>query len=884
MRWLDDLAFRIRALLGRRELERDLEDEIAFHLERETEKNVAGGMDPREARREALRRFGGVDRFKERTRESWGLRWLDDLRADVRYALRQLLGSPGFSVVAGLTLALGIAGTAAIFSVVQGLLLRPLPYDEPDRIVRFWMPLWWRGQEYDFVRERATAFEEVAAYSNDGVTLRGESSTSVTVAGVVSANLFDALGARPLLGRTFREGEDRPGAEEVVVLSHGLWRSEFGGDPGIVDTRILLNGRPATVVGVMPPEFFFPDPETRLWRPLDLDPADPAYASNGWLALVGRFEEGTGDARRRAELDRIVAAVGERFEYPDHADKTRDAGLIPIREAILGDVEGPLVLLLAAVAALLLMACVNVASLMLARMSDRREEVAIRAALGAPRGRLARQLLTETVILGLGAGGIGAAAAALSFDAVVAALPLRVASGMGQGFGEILSLDWSLAAGALVLAVGTGLLVGLAPVRRLGGEGPAGALSPGRDPVPDPGSGRLQSVFVAAEVVLAVLLVSGAVLLARSVAELRSVELGFESAGVVAVDLFVGEGDMGGGERLRFFRETAREAAELPGVEGAGLVSRLPVRDGGWQGSVRLEDRPDLTGDRAPNSYWRAVTPGFFRTMGIGIVRGRTFTGDDRTGAPDVAVVNRAFVEAMWPEGADPIGKRIRSLAVGDGSGEWTTVVGVTANARSVGVRGPVPPVLYRPYAQFTATNLSTVLVLRGSGDPALLAGPVRSLVRRRSPVVAVARVTPMERVVEAEISESLRLRLFLGLFAAVALLLGVVGVYGVVSYSVGRRTREFGIRIALGAEPGRLVRSAVRSGTVPVLIGVTMGVGAALVVSRFVSGFLYGIEPTDPWSLGAAGGILLLAGAAATAVPALRATRVDPVRALKAE
>lgn len=884
MGWLSEARTRLRALFGRGGMERELDEEVSFHIEKETEKLEAEGMTSSEARRQALIRFGGVERYKERTREAWGTRWLDELRSDARYAVRQLLRSPGFSAVAGLTLALGIAGTAAIFSVVQGLLLRPLPYEHADRVEVFWMPQYWRGQEYDFVRERTSAFEHLAAYGYDGTALRSGLTTTLLVGAAVTANVFDLLGAEPRLGRTFRRGEDRPGAEEVVVLSHGLWQSDFGGDPGIVGRRVTLNGAPVTVVGVMPEDFFFPEPDVRLWWPLDLDPADPAYEGNGWLTLVGRLGEGVGRARIETELDRITAALDARFDYPDHADKVRGAHVTPIREATLGEVRTPLVLLLAAVGVLLLMACVNVASLMLARMSDRQEEIAIRSTLGAGRARLARQLLTETAVLGLVAGTVGAAAAAVSFDGLLAVLPLGAPNGLGQGYASILSLDWSLAGGALLLALGAGLVVGLAPIRRLGGERPGDALSGNRGGTGKPGESRLQSAFVAAEVVLAMILVSGAVLLARSVAELRSVELGFQSEGVLAADLFVGEGDMAGDERVRFFREVAREAGSLPGVEAASLISRLPVRDRGGQGSVRIASRPELVGERAPNSYWRGVTPDYFRALGVRMLRGRAFTEEDRLDAPDVAIVNEAFVETMWPEGTDPIGERIRSLAVGGSRGEWTTVVGVAEDARTVGLRGPVPPVLYRPYGQLASTMLSTVLVLKTSGDPSLLTGPVRSLVGRMSPAVAVARTAPMSEVVDGAMSDSLRLRLFLGFFAAVALLLGAVGVYGVVSYSVSRRTREFGIRIALGARPGRLARTVVRSGTAPVVAGVVGGLGASLLLSRFLGSVLYGVEPTDPWSLAVASAALLVTGLTAAALPAIRAVRIDPAHSLRAE
>ncbi len=877
-RWFWKVLYRVRAIVRPRAMEEELDDEVRFHLERETEKNLARGMSPAEARREAYRRFGGVDRFKERSRDARGTRWLDDLRADLRYGLRRFRNEPGFSLLTVATLALGIGGTVAIFSVVSGLLLRPLPFQHEDRLRVFWSEYNWRGSEFDYVRERVEAFDGLAAYSSTGYTFSDGSGATMVPTTVGSAELFDVLGARPALGRTFRPGEDRPGAESVVVISHGFWRQELGADPGVVGRRIVLDGEPVTVIGVMPPGFYFPSPEFRIWRPLMLDPADPSYSGNGWLVLVGRARDGVGPAGLEAELGRITAALGARFTYPEAWDKTEGAYFTPVREYLLGDVRPGLWLLLGAVGLLLLTACVNVGTLLLARATARREEMAVRSALGAGRGRLTRQVLTETLLLGLVSGSVGAALAAGVFEALVGALALE------QGFGEVLTLDWGLVGAAFALAGAVGLVVGLAPLlgtlrgrpgRRLSGErSDTGGAS---------GTGRLQAGLVGAQVVLAVVLVTGAVLLVRSVDRLQRVETGLDPAGVHTVGLLVGGEEMSTEERRAFFQETVGRVGALPGVETAGVIPRVPIRDGGWQGPVTVEGRPDLAGPSRPNSFWRYVTPATLDALGLEIVRGR---GVEPTDGPDdlaVTLVSETLARRVWPD-EDPLGKRLRSPFQSGESVPWLTVVGVVEDVRLAGVRSEPQPVLYRPLAQSDYVGEETFLVVRSGLDPAAVSSMVRGTIAATHPSVAIHRVATLESIVRDSIGDSLRIRSFLLLFGGLALALGMVGVYGVVTYAVSRRRREYGIRLALGEDPGRLVGHTVRRGLVPVVIGTLAGLGLALLLSGVLDRFLFEVDPADPASMAAAGGALLLAGALAAYLPARRASRVDPVEALRAE
>jgi predicted permease len=869
---LSDLLFRLRTLLGRRRMERDLDDEVGFHLAMDERQLVARGWTPAAAAAEARRRFGHVAQETRRARDSWGIGAVLDAAGDARVALRQLLRRPGFTLLGVGTLALGVGAVVALSSVAIGLLLRPLPVADDARLQVFWSDFDWTGLEFDFVKERQRAFSGLAAWSNDGYTLRVNEQSSTVLATVGSAELFDVLGARPLLGRAFQRGDDRPGAPAVTVVSYGFWQQELGGDPGVVGRRIEIGGDPVEIVGVMPRGFYFPSPTFRIWRPLLLDPASDQYQGNGWLVLLGRERPGLTAGERDADIQAIARALGERFDYPEAWDKARGASVTPLRDYTRGAVRPAVMLLQVAVLVVLAIACANVAALVLARTSDRAEELALRAALGAGRGRLVRQIVVESMVLSGLAGLAGALVAVLGFQAIVARLPL------GDGLHETLAVDWTLFAAAAVVSIIAGVVVALAPLRAvLGGRvqgpgrvrGASGAAAPR----------RLQAGLVAVEVALAVLLVAGATMFTRSVARLYAIETGFEAADVTVMDVVAPTQQMAEPARAAFFDRLLARVDALPGVRAAGFVTRVPLRDGGWQGTVTIEDRPDLAGEREPNALFRVISPGWFAAMGIDVVQGRGFAATDGATAPRVAIVSAAFADRMWP-GRDPLGRRVRHRFGPEAT--WVTVVGVAEETRMTRLTGDNPNVLYVPLAQSTAPD-APVLVLKGAGGPPPVAA-VRALIGELDSRVATARITTLDAIVAGAVAEPLRLRFFLSILGGLALVIGAVGIYSVVSYSVTRRRTEFGVRIALGAAPGRILSDVVTGGLAPVLLGITAGLAAALALGSTVRRFLYGVETVDAASLAVAAGVLLGAALLAAVVPAARAGRTDPIAALRAE
>lgn len=874
MSWLSEIAFRMRALVRRDQMQRELSEEMAFHLAMEVRQLVERGWPPDAATAEARRRFGVVAREDQRARDSWGIGLIVDALGDLRVAVRQLWRRPLFTCLGVGTLALGVGATVALSSVVVGLLLRPLPLADEQRLQVFWSDFNWRGVEFDFVKERQRAFSGLAAYSNEGYTLRVGEQSSTVVATVASAELFDVLGAAPLMGRAFRAGDDRPGATPVTVVSHGFWQQELGGDPAVVGRRIEIDGAPVEVVGVMPRGFYFPSPQFRIWRPLMLDPSTDSYQGNGWLVLLGRERAGLTRGERDADVQGIARALGERFTYPEAWDKTKGARLTPLREYLTGAVRPALLLLQAAVLLVLVIACANVAALVLARTTDRADELALRAALGAGRGRLARQIVTESVAMSAIAAALGAGLAVGGFRTLVSRLPLA------DGLAETLVVDWTLFAVALGLSLVVGVIVAMAPVRALlrgQGHGPgrdrsAGAMSAS-------GPRRVHGLLVAVEVALAVLLVAGATMFTRSVNRLYAIDTGFDPADVALVDVVAPTSVMGGPERAAFFARLLDRVTTMPGVRAAGFVNRVPLRDGGWQGTVTIEDRPDLRDGREPNALYRSVSPEFFPAMDLAIVQGRPFVDGDGAGTPGVGIVSASFAAQAWP-GRNPIGRRVQHPFADEP--RWLTIVGVAEEARMTRMTGDNPFVLYVPMAQGPAPE-GPALVVKGAAGPPPLAA-IRALVHEIDPRVAIGRVTTLDAVVAGAVAEPLRLRFFLSVLGGLALVIGAVGIYSVVSYSVTRRRTEFGVRLALGAAPRRILAEVLGGALTPVAAGVAGGLAGTLAVSSTVGRFLYDVAPVDAVSLAGAASALLVAGALAAAIPGVRAGRTDPMRALRSD
>ena len=868
---LTDWTFRLRALFGRRSLEQQIDREFAFHVQMQAEKLEREGWSAADAAAEARRIFGSETRERQRARDSWGVSTAYDMMSDGKHALRQMRRRPGFTALAIVTLGLGIGATTALFAVVYGLLVRPLPFRD-EQLSMFWFDYSWRGSEYDHIRQGSLAFDEIAAYSTWGEPFRTGPDEQSRMLGYVpaTANFFDALGVKPALGRGFLPGEDRPGAEQVIVISHGLWQQDLGGSADVVGRQLIIGGKAVTIVGVMPPGFYFPTPEFRAWRPLNLDPADPAYAGNGWLALIGAGKSGVNSATIDLELQRITRLLGERFTYTAVWDKTKNAHVKPIREYLFGNVRDPLLLLMGAVAMLLLIACANAASLILARTTDRTGELAVRLALGASHGRIARQIVTESLALATISAVAGAIVATVGFRTLVSSLPLQ------QGFGAAVSLGWQAFVIAFVLALVVGVFVSIAPVRQV----LQGRLD-GRERSEEGlrrGTRQVHAGLIAAQVTLAVMLVCGATLLIRSVERIRAIDTGFDANNVISLDVVREAG--ASGTEAEFVRQVLERVQATPGVVSAAFSNRLPVRDRGWQGAIWIEGRDDLAGAQRPNALYRSGTPDYFKTLGITVTSGRAFTDADRADGQLVALVSESFARHISPN-ESPIGKRV-SLGNNPSAPKWT-IVGVAEEVRMTDMMGEVPFTLYLPYAQFPARG-GGVLMVRGSTDPASTLSAVRDVVAGLDKSIAVARAGTMNDAVDAALAEPLRLRFFLGLLAGLALLLGAVGVYGVVSYAVARRRAEFGIRMALGAAPGNVLAMVLRSGMFPVVTGAAAGIIASIGLARIVRGFLYQTSATDALSLTAAASTVLLAGVLAAVVPAWRAGRVSPVESLRSD
>ena len=798
------------------------------------------------------------------------------LLQDLRYATRRLLKSPGFASVAVGALALGIGANTAIFSVVNSVLLRPLPYPAPEQLVQLWesrpqqnMPrveiaphefLAWADQCRSFQRLAAT---DVAEYNLTG---RGEPER-VTGA-LVTAGYFPLLGVAPAQGRAFLEEEDRPGASNVVVLGHELWQNRFNSDPSVVGQTVSLDGVACAVVGVLPRGFRLPG-GAALARPIAFSSEDRAQPGSHFLNVFGRLKDGVTLAQAEAEMAAVAARVEQSLGGTNVGHRV---AVVSLHEQVAGGARTSLLVLLGAVALVLLIACANVANLLLARAAARRREVAVRAALGASRWRIVRQLLAESLLLsGLG-GAVGLLLAVWGVDLLVGLDPTGV-----QRAGEV-KLDWRVLAFTFGLSLLTGLLFGLAPALQASKTDFVESLKEGGRSGQGLARSRLRGALVVAEVALTLVLLVGAGLLLKSFGRLLAVDPGIDPHNVLTMDVALPPAKYAEPQRITaFYERLLQEAAALPGVRAAGAVSVLPLAGDDSSNFVRIEGRAPLPPGQALRAGRRNVSADYFRAIGIPLKRGRAFTPADTAEAQRVLVINEAMARSFFA-GEDPVGKRVRT---GDKS-PWVEVVGVVGDVRHRGLDVDTRPEMFFPQLQTPSRQMT--LVVRAAGDPEALAAPLRERVRAIDPDQPVGNVKTME----AWLSESVASRRFsaavLGVFAAVAAGLAALGLYGVVSYSVAQRTHEIGLRVALGARPRDVLRLVIGQGMSLTLIGVAVGVAAALALTRVMSGLLFGVGATDAGVFVTVPLLLAAVAMLACYVPARRATKVDPMVALRYE
>ena len=883
MRWLTQLRRRTRLLLDRSAVEREMHEEMHFHLEMEADELARFGAAPADARRMAKRRFGGVARYADDardTRAGGAGRWIEELRQDARYAARVLGRGRGFVVVSVLTLALGVGANTAIFSVVRGVLFRSLPYPDPDRLVSVQSVI--RGSAGavsapDFMdwRAQSRSFSGLAAYFLSTANLTAGGDPERLTQARVSSNFFDILGVQPVLGRGFRPGEDEVGAARVAVLSDGLWRRRFGADPSMIGRTILLDDFPTTIVGVAPPQLRMPA-GVDLWLTTRFDAHDLAAKSRGarWISVLGRLAPRIALASAVTEM----SAIAKRLEQidPRHnvAVTTR---VTPLQEDMVGGVRRPLLILLGAVGLVMLIACVNVASLSLGRTAARESELAVRAALGAGRGRLARQILTESVILALGGGIIGVVLAVAATRALVALapgdLPLMNA----------VHVDGLVLVFAFALTVLSGLLFGVVPAIHGSRRGINDRLRTTNRSISLGGaSGRLRQALVVVEVALAIALLAGAGLLVRSFMQLTSVDPGFRADRVATFSLSLSPVRYPDGARQeQFGRELLSRLARVNGVRAAGISFSLPLTNSAFGFTFAIGGRAEVSGPDEPRAQARVATPDYFRAMGIPLLRGRGFTEQDTRSTPPVMLISDAAARRYWPN-EDPIGQTVMTGWGRENRRFGGTIVGIVGDVRQFSLAMKPVPEIYLPFAQWPLDELS--VVMETSGPPAGVLPVAGDVVRQIDPTLPVYDAYPMTDLVRASLAERRFYASLLGAFAVLALALAAIGIYGVIAYSVQQRRRELGIRIALGASAALVVRLVVRQGMTLALIGSAFGLAGAGVLTRVLRGQLFNVTPTDPVTFVAVPAALVVVALIACVVPARRAVSVDPATAIRAD
>src|SRR5262245_16764940 len=868
-----------------------MEDEMRFHLEMQIEQNLGVGMSPEEARWAARRQFGNQTWLKEASREMWSLNSIETLMQDLRYGARTLMKSPGFAFVAILTLAFGIGANTAIFSVVNGVLLRALPYYEPGRLVMVWAdrPILQAqiGLEdfpvsvADFVdwRNQNQVLEQMAAMQPPRINLTGGGEPESVVGLRASASLFPLLGARFAAGRAFLLEEDRAGADRVVVISHGLWQRRYGADPKLIGQKITLNDEAYTVIGVTAPDFQFPrrdeypygivKTKVDLYLPIAFTPEQMNDRRNNTLVVIARLKPGVGLGQASAEMNAIARRLTE--QYPK-TNTDKGVRLAPLQQQAVGKARTALLVMLGAVGFVLLIACANVANLLLARAAGRRKEMAIRAALGANRWRMLRQLLTESLLLAFSGGAAGLLLARWGVDLLLSIAPDKLPRAYD------IRLDARVAGFTLLISLLPGIVFGLLPALQGSKIDLAETLKEGGRDAAGLLRRRLRGFLVVSEVALAFVLLIGAGLLIRSFARLTEVDPGLDPRGVLTMDILLPLAKYKDGRGVAFFQQTLERVRTLPGVQAVATVDPLPLSRVGGSGGFAIEGRPSPTAQTF-NAGFRTISPDFFKTFRVSLVNGRLVAESDSAQAPPVVVVNESLARNYFAN-EDPLGKRI-TLSFDPRPRE---IVGVVRDVKHTALDEEASREMYFPMAQARFPPIFMSLAVRTGGDPMQMVASVRGQVWAGDKDLPLFNIETMERLMAKSVAPRRFNLLLLGVFALVGLTLAGLGLYGVMSYTVTQRTREIGVRMAMGAQTGDVLRLVIGEGMKLALIAALLGLGGACALTRLLKTLLFGVSATDPLTFIVIAALLIIVALLACWIPARRAASVDPLVSLRVE
>ena len=862
-----------KRLFRRAELEDQLDAELWDHLAHQTDEYRRQGLDASEAQRRARAALGQLDVVKDDCRQAWGLRQLDATGRNLRHAFRRVRRAPGFTAVAVITLALGIGATTAIFSVVDAVLVRPLPYGDPDRLVALWPQQAMSNAHLVYLRERAHTFGQIASVVGWTMSLTETDNPTVLRAERVSGNLFETLRARPFIGRTFTGQEGGVGATPVVVLSHALWQERFGGEVSALDRTMVIDGASHLIVGVMPTGFQIFESRTDVWVPLPLDP-NAWYHRSGVSRLIARLEPGGTLASARSEFASLVDDIRLEFDHPDDYGAT--ATVISLHEAVVGGVEPTLVVLQGTAVFILLIAGANVTHLLLMQAVGRTREMAVRSAVGAGLRQVVGQLLAENVLMTAAGGLLGLAVAWWAVHGLMSLLPadLPRAGTVGMNVRVLLAcFGTSACIGALVSFVPA-----LLTLRR----NPQTLLRPSVGAGEHPRSGRGRWVLVTTEVALAVMLFVGAGLMLQTMWRLGQVDPGFRGSGVLTLRLQpVGPRTDAAAYYRRYYGQVFERIAAVPGVDAVGAVQHLPLSGTSWNADLEIEGRPQPQGATPPLVSWRLVAHDYFRAMGVRLIEGRLFSAiEDRPGSTDVVLVNEALARLLT-DGRGALGQRIRAGSATDE--RWATVVGVVTDVRHAAIRAAPTLEIYRSYAQ-ASTMPAMMLAVRTNADPASLAPTIRAAVWSVDPNAPISEVRPMLDLVSASLSTSRAVAWLLALFAAVGLTLSVIGISAVATYAVRRRRREIGVRLALGATPSAMVWLVTSEQVRPAIVGLSIGLAGALLLARAMESLVYGVSARDTATYVVFAGAVLMVVTVASYACARRAASIDPAVALREE